>query len=87
MYEFRTKNKKSKPGVEDLEFRRDFIPSKERELTGGLMMVIMPTPSVPTSKTVRPFPLLPIVRVSVWPTTKLFEVTGRVRNYDLDAII
>lgn len=34
------------------------VPSRERELTGGLMMVISATPSAPTSKTV-----LPILRI------------------------
>lgn len=34
------------------------IPSRERELTGGLMMVMTATPSEPTSMVVLPFILL-----------------------------
>jgi len=42
------------------EEKRKCIPSKERELTGGLTMVMTATPSDPTSMCVCPL-LLPIV--------------------------
>lgn len=43
--------------------RRMAIPSKESELTGGLMIVMTATPSAPTSITVLPF--LPLLAMSL----------------------
>lgn len=40
------------------ESLKAIIPSNERELTGGLMMVMMATPSAPTSRVVLPVELL-----------------------------
>lgn len=50
--------------TEDLEGKsKRVLPSKDNELTGGLMMVIRATPSAPTSISVLPMlllsPLLP----------------------------